>query len=72
MSDGIKTQKRRLDLAAQRGVARYGDATGSRNVGKVPAPVRGGVTVNFSSPGLALLGLRRRVDELAPPRGGRA
>ena len=56
MADGVRTQKRRLEVP--RRVARYGDAVGRRRgAGEVGLRATGGFS--FSSPGLALLGLRR-------------
>jgi hypothetical protein len=58
MSDETRT-KRRRDAAAARHIARYGEANHRRRSTVAPM-LRSGGSVDFSSPGLALIGLRRR------------
>jgi hypothetical protein len=50
-----------------RTVARYGDAAGNRRARREAARGSGALPFSFSSPGLALLGLRRP-DQRDPPR----
>jgi hypothetical protein len=67
MTDKAGTKRRRSD-AALRIVARYGEATSRGGKGTVEPLARRGGSINFSSPGLALIGLRRRNTRPQGPR----